>query len=234
MKRVKKLAIGIVLLGQALSGAANAASATLSGTNFDFTYDDTFMGLFGQPTVAGDTLFFTPVNFDAKSLNGAGYAFNNDTINLKVMAHTGQTFNNVGVVEKGDYFLRGAGSTAEVGGQIRVFDMAKPLVDLTSNITTSSPLNVSSAFTKNWTANASVDVSSWNTARTLNVTLENLLLTSTTGPASLAFMEKKFVGLTFGSSSTVAAAAVPEAETYAMMLAGLGLVGFMVSGRRNT
>ena len=29
------------------------------------------------------------------------------------------------------------------------------------------------------------------------------------------------------------AAAVPEAETYAMMLAGLGLVGFMVRRRRN-
>jgi hypothetical protein len=31
---------------------------------------------------------------------------------------------------------------------------------------------------------------------------------------------------------TFSAAAVPEAETYAMMLAGLGLVGFMVSRRR--
>jgi hypothetical protein len=31
---------------------------------------------------------------------------------------------------------------------------------------------------------------------------------------------------------TFTAAAVPEAETYAMMLAGLGLVGFMVSRRR--
>ncbi len=230
MKRVKKLAIGMVLLGQALSGVANAASTTLTGTNFDFTYDDTSMGLFGQPSVAGDTLFFTPINFDARSLNGVGYAFNNDTINLKVKAHTGQSFSNVSLVEKGDYLLLGAGSTAELGGQIRVFDNAMPLVDLTSNITTSGPLNVSGAPTRNWIANASVDVSSWNTARTLNVTLENLLLTSTIAPASLAFMEKKFVGLTFGSSTI---AAVPEPETYAMMLAGLGLVGFMVSRRRN-
>ncbi len=231
MKRVKKLVIGMVLLGQALSGVANAASTTLTGTNFDFMYDDTSMGLFGQPSVAGDTLFFTPINFDARSLNGAGYAFNNETINLKVKAHTGKAFSNVGLVEKGDYLLLGAGSTAELGGQIRVFDNAMPLVDLTSNITTSGPLNVSGAPTRNWTANASVDVSSWNTARTLNVTLENLLLTSTSAPTSLAFIEKKFVGLTFGSSTI---AAVPEAETYAMMLAGLGLVGFMVSRRRNT
>jgi len=33
---------------------------------------------------------------------------------------------------------------------------------------------------------------------------------------------------------TFSAAAVPEAETYAMMLAGLGLVGFMVSRRRGS
>ncbi len=231
MKRVKKLAIGMVLLGQALSGAANAASATLTGTNFDFTYDDALMGLFGQPTVAGDTLFFTPINFTAKSLNGAGYAFNNETLNLKVKAHTGKAFTNVGLVEKGDYLLLGAGSTAEVDGQVRVFDSAMPLVDLTSNITPSSPLNLMGGPSKNWTANASVDVSSWKTARTLNVTLENLLLTSSSAPASLAFMEKKFVGLTFGSSSI---AAVPEAETYAMMLAGLGLVGLVVSRRRKT
>ncbi|HQT71379.1 MAG TPA: FxDxF family PEP-CTERM protein [Thiobacillus sp.] len=33
---------------------------------------------------------------------------------------------------------------------------------------------------------------------------------------------------------TFSAAAVPEAETYAMMLAGLGLVGFMISRRRGS
>ncbi|MHB1077285.1 PEP-CTERM sorting domain-containing protein [Thiobacillus sp.] len=36
-----------------------------------------------------------------------------------------------------------------------------------------------------------------------------------------------------GTTLDYAVAAVPEAETYAMMLAGLGLVGFMVSRRRN-
>jgi hypothetical protein len=36
-----------------------------------------------------------------------------------------------------------------------------------------------------------------------------------------------------GNTLTYSVAAVPEAETYAMMLAGLGLVGFMVRRRRN-
>jgi len=38
-------------------------------------------------------------------------------------------------------------------------------------------------------------------------------------------VEKKFVGLSFVTTP------VPEAETYAMMLAGLGLIGFVVRRR---
>lgn len=229
MRRVKKMAMGVFLISQALTGGAYAADITLTGTNVDFTYDDTLVGLFGQPTVAGDTLFFTPVDFQAQSLNGAGFAFTNDTINIKVTAHSGWAFDSVDLLERGDYLLLGAGSTADVSGQVRVFDTAMPLMDLTSNITPVSPLNLAGVPTKNWTANASVDVSAWNTASTLNVTVENLLLTSTSAPTSLAFLEKKFVGLSLG---TIAVTPVPEAETYLMMLAGLGLVGLMVSRRR--
>jgi hypothetical protein len=41
-----------------------------------------------------------------------------------------------------------------------------------------------------------------------------------------------FANLDMSGNLTIAAAPVPEAETYAMMLAGLGLVGFMVARRR--
>lgn len=226
MKRVKTLAIGVFLLSQALTGAAYAASVTLAGNNVDFTFDDTLMGLFGQPKITGDTLFFTPVNFEAQSLNGAGYAFTNDTINITVTAHSGWTFDSVNLLERGDYLLLGSGSTADIAGQLRVFDTAMPLTDLTASITSTSPLNMAGVPTKNWNAGASIDVSAWNTATTLNVTVENLLLASTSSPASLAFVEKKFAGLSLITTP------VPEAETYTMMLAGLGLIGFMVSRRK--
>lgn len=226
MKRVKTLATGVFLLSQAITGAAYAASVTLTGNNVDFTFDDTLMGLFGQPQIAGDTLFFTPTNFEAQSLNGAGLDLTRDTVNIKVTAHSGWNFDSVNLLERGDYLLIGSGSTADVTGQIRVFDTAMPLAELTDNITTTGPLNMTGVPTKNWNADASVDVSAWNSATTLNVTIENLLLASTSSPASLAFVEKKFSGLTLVTTP------VPEADTYTMMLAGLGLIGFMVSRRK--
>lgn len=226
MKRVKTLATGVFLLSQAITGAAYAASVTLTGTNVDFTFDDTLMGLFGQPQIAGDTLFFTPTNFEAQSLNGTGLDFTRDTVNIKVTAHSGWNFDSVSLLERGDYLLLGNGSTADVTGQIRVFDTAMPLTELTDNIMPTGPLNMTGVPTRNWNADASVDVSAWNSGGTLNVTIENLLLASTSSPGALAFVEKKFAGLTLVTTP------VPEADTYTMLLAGLGLVGFMVARRK--
>lgn len=226
MKRVKTLATGVFLLSQALTGAAYAATVTLTGNNVDFTFDDAMMGLFGQPQIAGDTLFFTPTNFEAQSLNGTGLGFTRDTVNIKVTAHSGWNFDSVNLLERGDYLLLGGGSTADVTGQIRVFDTAMPLTELTDSITTTGPLNMAGVPTKNWNANASVDVSAWNNATMLNVTIENLLLASTSAPSSLSFVEKKFAGLTLVTTP------VPEADAATMMLAGLGLIGFVVARRK--
>ena len=223
MKRVnKKLAAGMILLGQTLTGAAFAASVTLSGTTVDFSFDDTLLGLFGQANVAGDTLYFTPTDFVAQSSNGAGYVLTNETINVEVTARQGYGFSNFGFTEKGDYLMLGSGTSVAVTGQIRLFDVANPNVDITSTLLPANPMTHVGVPTDNWIAQTSTDLSAWNTANMINVTVENLLLASTSIPNSLAFVEQKYVGLSFVTTP------VPEAETYAMMLAGLGLIGFAV------
>ncbi len=226
MKHECKLAAGILLLSQAVSGAAFAASVTLSGDTVDYTFDDTLLGLYGPASLSGDTLHFTPVAFKAESLNGAGFALTNNTMNIQVTAHDGWLFSNIGLAERGDYLLLGDGSTADVGGQIRVFDVAAPLTDMTASILPSGPLDQSGLPTTNWNAAATVDLSAWADVRTINVTVQDLLLASTSAASSLAFVDKKFVGLTAG------VAPVPEAQTYAMMLVGLGLVGWKLRRRR--
>ena len=45
--KMKKLA-GILVISCAMSVAAYAAPVTLTGTNIDFTFDNSLLGLFGQ------------------------------------------------------------------------------------------------------------------------------------------------------------------------------------------
>ena len=229
MMKFNQVAIGVFLLGQTLSGAALAASVTLSGSTVDFTFDDTLLGLFGQPTLSGDTLSFTPVDFQAESLNGAGYSLTNNTMNIEVSAHDGWSFSTVGLVERGDYLLLGGGSTADVAGQVRVYDVDQPLTDMTAGIAATAALDQTGPGTHNWTADTSADLTAWEDTRTVNVTVQNLLLASTSGQTSLAFVDKKYVGLT---PTTFAVSPVPEAQVSALMLAGLGLIGWQVGRRR--
>lgn len=229
MKYVNKLAVGMLLFGQTLGGAALAASVTLSGNAVDFGFDDTLLGLFGPAQISGDTLYFTPTDFAAQSLNGAGFALANDTLNIRVTARDGWSFSGMELLERGDYLLLGTGSTADVAGQLRVFDVASPLADLTASIGATAPLDLPGLPTHNWQAGAMLDLNGWGNAQAVNVTIQNLLLASTGTGSSLAFVEKKFVGLT---PFMVAVTPVPEAHSYAMMLAGLGLVGAMVLRRR--
>lgn len=226
MKCVNILAAGMLLIGQSLSGVVLAAPVTMSGDNVDFIFDDALLGLNGKAQVRGDTLYFMPIDFDAKSLNGQGYVLANETMNILVSAHDGWSFAGVNLLERGDYLLLGEGGKVHVTGQMRVFDVAKPLVDLTSGIVPLSALDQTGLSMVNWASNSAVDLSSMHGASMVNVTVENLLLASTTNPGTLAFIEKKWIGLSMDMDGLAhAATPVPEADAYAMLLAGLGLVG---------
>lgn len=221
------LAAGAFIAAQGFTVTAHAAPVTLSGHSVDFSFDDALLGLFGPASVSGDTLFFTPVNFKAQAFNGAGFALTASTMNIRVTARAPWQFAAMHLQERGDYLLLGNGSFADVGGQMRIFDTASPLVDLTASILPAAPLTLAGLPTRNWQATAGIGLTGMPNARTLNVTVENLLIAASTGPG-LAFVEKKFVGLT----PTVTP--VPEPEGWALMLAGLGLLGFVARRRIKT
>jgi len=227
MKRVnKKLAVGIIWLSQTLAGAAFAASVTLPGTTVDFSFDDSLLGLFGQANVAGDLLYFKPTEFTAESMNGAGFDFTKQTLNVTVTAHEGWNFSSLALTERGDYLRIGGRTGVVVSGQMRVFDTQNPLDEVTASIVSDNKFRKTKDYiSRNWEANATADLASMYTASEINVTLENILVAKTRSKSGLAFIEKKFAGL------DVITTPVPEASTYAMMLAGLGLVGFAVRRR---
>ena len=219
---------GVAVLGLSailLSGNALAATQTLVGTNVTYVYDDALMGLYGQPTLSGDSLIFTPINFQALSTNG-GFAQTDSTINIKVYANGNYTLSAFNLTELGEYSLIGSDAQVAVGGQMRLFDLnnAPPAgPELTDPITATAPLTVATSLT-DWQANAAIAVpANWNSG--VNLTIENILLAGTTQTGSTGEIWKNTVTVNTSVSP------VPEAETYAMILAGLGLVGFMARRR---
>jgi hypothetical protein len=220
-----------ICVASALLFTAQPASAdivTVAGTNVIFTYDDLLTGLFGTPTVLGDGIYFTPVEFDVSSLNGAGFDFIKSTINIKVTPKAGFDLGSVALIESGDYLLLGSGTSVIATGQLRAFDLADSSVLSTASII-SSLTETPGLPTQDWTASAGInlDTPAWIEGSGINLTLENILLASSTTANSVAFIEKKLVALSF----SVSPSPVPEPSKTTLILAGLGLIGFVVRRR---
>ncbi|MBX3680377.1 PEP-CTERM sorting domain-containing protein [Cognatazoarcus halotolerans] len=224
---IKKFAASAVVALAA--GGAHAAMQTLDGVGFDITYDDAALGLFGSPSLIDNSLFFAPSGSPGFSAQTAsGFAFTNSTFAFQISADPGYVLTAFTLVEEGDYFYFGEGSGVDVGGQLRV----KPLVPLAESMTSAIEADTGimnttlSIATHNWSSMSVVETAGIEKA---NVSIENLLAAysyTTSGP-SYAFIEKKGVELAVG------VAAVPEPESYALMLAGIGMIGMAARRRMN-
>ncbi len=224
-KTMRNTAGVLILAASATLASGNAlAITTLVGNDVSFTFDETLLGLFGTPTVTGNSIQFAPLDFSAESLGGAGFALRNATVNIQVVAHAGYQLAAINLNESGTLALAGAGSSADVTGQIRVFDLQNPIAnEVTGSL--APTLGASS-----WTAGAGVVIPTvdWRgsgTVNGVNLTIENILLANSIAADGLASIQKTFVG------ANIQVSPVPEADTWAMLLAGLGLVGFMARRR---
>ena len=233
----------IATIAMLVTMPASAALQTLTGSNFDLIYDDTKLGLFGAPSLLGNNIFFTPNNFKAESLNGAGIATNNSTINgMQLIAKNGFQFGAIDLTEFGDYLMRDAESFVAVNGQLRAFDGANFAATNTSTsliLSALTPLNIVDGTNHDWLASASITdatlskagISGWlSNASVVNITVENLLTAYTeAGPGpEQAFIEKKAVGV-----GLLVTSAVPEPNVWSSLSAGLLLLGVMASRSKN-
>jgi hypothetical protein len=231
---------GLALVLGMVAGPASAVSVTLVGDTVSFTFDDALLGLFGTPSVVGDSLNFTPSDFKAISSDD-GIVITAETFNasVEVTANAGYEITGAALVEVGDYFNINsdftAGEGVAVGGQLIVRDLDDLTDSATSSIVADAPLTALTTLagfsTTGWSADAGVGIpAAWGGSDGLvsgvNLTVENILLAASFEPSSISFIEKKFV------SVAIVTTPVPEPETYAMLLASLGLVGFMARRRR--
>jgi hypothetical protein len=208
-----------------LAPNAGAVLVTLAGDNVIFTYDDSNLGLFGIPTVIGDTLNFNPVNFEAESINGAGFYLTSSTINIGIQTKSSDRFfGNLSLLERGDYLMLGAGGIVGVTGALIATNNLDPLSpNVYAPISSSSNLDIFGAPLNPWeaTANADLTQKSWNF---ITATLENILVANSTLNPSSAFIEKKFEGLQVNL--------VPVPEPATLLLAGAGLGGLCLFRRK--
>lgn len=224
------MAVVAAVAALASSGAQAVNMATYGGTDVDFTLDLDLVGLFGTPVVSGNALNFapaSPASFESVSSGGAGYILVKQTINITVTAHSGFEVAAVSLQEGGAYTLTGTDAFVEATGQIRVFDLDDPANNEVTN-------NFVSTLGQTWAASAQAAIpgAGWGgndgLVSAVNLTLQNILVAGTSELGSFASIKKDFAGITVGVSP------VPEADAYAMMLTGLGMIGLMVGRRRNS
>lgn len=224
--RLKPLA-AVFLLAVAAT-QANAATVTLDGEHFTISYDTAVLGLFGTPQLVDSTLIFAPggssSGFTAESYGGINVT--NSTFSFFITADPGYTLSGFNLYEGGDYMLIGDNSRVSVGGQLRVKPVGGSLV--TAAITPGMPLTTHTSFdqfaTTNWDATASISPTTSLTSAV--VSIENLLgARARLAEDGYAFIEKKNVELGFVLMP------IPEPESYAMLLAGLGMMGFLTRRR---
>lgn len=226
LRMFQALCLGAILL---LCSSAFSATQTLSGTTVDFQFDDALTGLFGVPTIAGDTLLFTPSSFSAQALNNSGAALTFSNINIQIDAKAGFNLSTARLDESGVYILDspGGGGTAPtvlVNGQVTSTAVnSNPTNNLASPITAVAGFGSTGLASQAWQAFANADLASLN-SNSLIVTIGNILRASASNLNDTAFINKNRVTLNVGTTAIPIPASV--------WLFGSAILGLVAAGRR--
>ena len=185
----------------------------------------------GTPTVVGDSLFFTPVDFKALSENGAP-AISTETANFvfsKIYSHDGSEVEGSGaeigmikVDESGDYRIVG-GDSVDVTLRLQALNLASLETAVVTEVFAATA--DTGGATPDWTLTGIVDPAAAfdGFANRINLGVQNTLTAQTDANGELAWIQKKFV-LTV---TTV----VPVPASVWLFGSALGLLGWI---RRRT
>lgn len=230
------LGAGALLVAVFLSSPVSAAQVTVRGDQFTIVYDDTTSGLLARPSILGNFITFSPTQFFAEQLN-QGIDFSRATFNFKLNLAPNAQLDAVRLFNSGDYWAMGPGSNVYVGGQLRVFDEANPMVNnrVAQLVSTDSFSQRNTPGSVDWSNSAVVDLRApqWNAASSLSITIENLLMGYNTAGGLLSFVEQKFTAIELDIGTGPGVPPVPEPAHWASIIVGLLVVSRVVQKRNS-
>jgi hypothetical protein len=201
---------------------ASAASVTQCGPTICYAYDDAqaAVGLYGTPTLIGDSLRFLPQNFRAQSDDGQGLIATQASFFFdNVYSVSGDAIQEIRISEFGDY---------EITNGDRVSD--ELTLDAVNNLGAGSAsenelFNATGGTTglQRWSIDNTLDVTSQFLSNDLNLTVTNRLEAQTDAQGETAWIQKKL--------KIQAVTAVPLPAGVWLMISALGALGALK--RRN-
>lgn len=201
---------------------------------------DPLMQLFGAPSVANDSLLFSPVNFGINVTGSGGFDYMDGTLTTTIHAINNSRIDKVQFSERGDYTLAGTGTSAtnaSVAAALfvritHVDNVGITPVTLETNFTFSPSdgtynLIDDPGIVKIWQGGVEVDLNALlasvgksGKATDVDITLDNSLIAFSES-GTVAYIKKKQVD---GVSIT---AIVPEPSVFALLAIGvLSLFGY--------
>ena len=193
---------------------------------------DDYMGLFGQIQYVGDTVFVTPTDFRAESVDG-GTDIAAETGTIQIIAKDGYVLDGINVGETGDYKMSTGGTSVDVDGYLRVFDWFDqvPVFGTEEEIFLSSASDFTQQGTTDpvlWNASGSFDLTTatWDGRDHVGLTLQNTLTAVSSAEGEFAWIQKKAVG------GQIIVSTSPIPVPAAVWLFGSGLLGLAGMARR--
>ena len=228
-----------IALAAALLGFVGSVSAvTVTGTNFSFTFGgplDTTAGQYGTVSANGNVVYLKPGGSPGFSTDAAGDISGPGSTNLgenksfTLVATPGYAITGVSLKASGSYFFfEGSQASVGVGGSLQVSPLSTAL---------STPTFTANMFdtfdAKIWSAQTGTIALSVASPSAATVSIMMNLTANANGTTdellyNYAFIDARELQLTV----TTAMVPVPEPETYALLLAGLGAIGFVAARRR--
>ncbi|MFQ5422780.1 MAG: PEP-CTERM sorting domain-containing protein [Phycisphaerae bacterium] len=172
MKTQKNLGVCAVAVAAVLVGATVASATPWTvpagvAQDFDYSGGGDLNGLYGDPLVAGNSIFFPSTSLSLNVQGGAGGASANvnDTVSFDMQVHTGFQLSFVTITAFGQYNLTGVGSQSNVTTDYQVVENAGLQRTFSVGLTTtpvSFPLTVtpgSGDLAGSWDGLAEADIS---------------------------------------------------------------------------